>query len=248
MKKSFIPVLVVGAFTLMAQASDAAVIAAFQPAKNFTYTYGTSFNLNPDKQVVSFAYDPSAAFYASLPVELQALSISSKLVFWTSAADPGAFTGFGSVNQPLSSVSFEFVNAAPFTIGFTTFAAGTINLLSGTADTALLTVVTGPGGQITYSGSTLDIVVYTATYVPTLSSYSNTSFSITGNQSNNAGILAGYLQNYKNPLHTITTGLEVKLNGNFSADVPVPEPGAVALLMGSGVAGTGLLLRRRRSK
>lgn len=245
MKKSIMPLLAVGTLTLMTQMSDAAVIAAFHPAKNFTYTYGTSFDLNPDKQIVSFAYDPSAAFYASLPVQLQALSISSKLVFWTANADPGATSGGIplTVNQPLSTISFEFVNASTITIGLVTYAPGTINLLSGTADTAILSVVRGVGGQVTYAATPLDNVLYSATFVPTLGTYINTAFSITGNKNNNATVF----NNFLSQSISSGTGLKVKLNGNFSADVPVPEPGTVALLMGSGVAGTGLLLRRRRA-
>ncbi len=219
MKKHLLITLNLVLITFMTQLSNAAVIAAFNPAKNFIYNYGATFELMADKQVVSFAYDPSAAFYSALPSELQVLSISAHLNTWTANTESGAFYSFGTVNQPLRNISFKFTNATSMTIGGVTYAPDTINLLSGDSDAALLTVTMGYGGQITYASTTLENLVYSADFIPGLSNYINTSFSLTGNRSNSAVVFNNYLSQN----NFFGSGLSVKLNGNFSADFSNPN-------------------------
>ncbi len=245
MKRIVMSVIAAAALAGLSNTSNAAVIASFGTAENFTYTTGSSFNLN-DTHLLSFGYDSGSAFYSSLPVELQALSISAKLVFWNADADFGAaaVSPPATVLQPLLNIAFEFVNANAMMIGASNYAAGSINLLSGTADSGILSVVvntSGNGGAVTYAANSFDNLIFTADFVPGLENYIDTAYSITGNAKNKSIVKNMFLYNSLNS----QGNLSVKLNGNFSADPIVPEPGAVALMLGAGITGGGLLVRRR---
>lgn len=244
MNRFLMSVFAAAAIAGVTNSSQAAVIASFGTAVNFTYKTGLSFDLTPVNRVVSFGYDSGSAFFASLPAELQALSITAKLKFWNADADFGAIVNPSpnTVNQPLLNIGFEFVNANAMMIGATNYAPGSINLLSGTADTGILSVVVGAKGAVTYAANDLDNLIYTADFVPGLENYINTSFSVTGTASNKSKVKNMFLYNSADS----HGNLSVKLNGNFSADAVVPESGTFALISGAGITGGGLLLRRRK--
>jgi hypothetical protein len=164
------------------------------------------------------------------------LDATAKLTF-TGLATNAGFFGF----QGLSSYTFKITNAA-----------GTVVYVKGVATPIF---PNGPGGDVAaYTqgfANNIDLssgddpffgVNLTLTSDYALGPYTNEAASFTSNARGysppNTGIDIGVNGFMKTKLFT-------QISGNISGTL-VPEPGALAMLVGMGVAGSALLLRRRK--
>jgi len=258
-----------GLLGVMAQSSQAVVVtfaqfrefpAIVQNPQVFNLTNPISGNVG-NAGASTLGTNPGAApdavvftFLSLAPTDLLGQNIRAIVTLTaTSVGNSQAAVG-GGIQQRFANITETFVaqsgNALGQTFGGTTVANGTVLLTLQSrigAPAGLGDLFQGSGNSGTLSGSDADIgndVVFNSFYIPGLATHVEDDYgqgfsSITpslhrvgGGGIGNAGIGS-------------FTAAGV---GTFDTEFVVPEPSAVAMLLGMGVSGSAFLMRRRRKK
>jgi len=200
----------------------------------YTYTNSSATFSSGPSQPVQFQFD--------IPTALGTLSPVSALLTLTSLNGGAGFTPVPNAGQQIQNAAFTFTVTLNQVVGG--FGPGTL-LLTGTSTFgAQIDFPSNISGQFSSDNSTYNLAM-TSPFVsidPTkneASVWSYSTISPSGSGHPTTGTDGVHLEDY------LFNG-----NGNFSAVSVVsatPEPGSLALLLGSGTVGSVLFLRRRRS-
>jgi hypothetical protein len=250
MRKVLSSLLVAGVLAVSVTAANAVTFASFDidttapgvtPNPAFRFSNGTGvLNLITSPSIFTFSF-ANAATTLGLPVANVGLFQNVNLTISASTNGPG--TDFGTVLQPMTAVTFTFTN----TVAQNGVGVGTV-LLSGTGNAFLGSQgiqLTGAHGGNTASllGQDNPILLSTVTF----------SSGIPGL---NAGLSVATERQFALSFTSVTPGLQIPTiigtpssftaqgNGTFAA-TEVPEPGAMATLLGIAVSGTAFMVKRR---
>jgi hypothetical protein len=254
MKRFLSTLLVTGLLAVSITAANAVTFASFDldttvpvttPNPAWQLTAGGTLTLIASPSPFTFNFAAAATTFG-LPVADVGLYQNVNLVFSAQTNGPG--TGFGTVLQPMTNITFSFVT----TIAEHGVGVGTV-LLSGTG-TAILgsqgIQLTGASGGNTASLLAQDNAVL----------LSNVSFN-SGIPTLNAGLSSAFEEQIALSFTSVNPGLIIpgfigtpspftaSGNGTFAATAnAVPEPGAMAGLLAIAVSGTVFAgVRRKRA-
>lgn len=252
MRKVFSSLLVAGALALSVTAANAVTFASFDidttapgvtPNPAFRFNNGTGvLNLITSPSIFTFSFANAATTFG-LPLANVGLFQNVNLTFSSQTNGPG--TDFGTVLQPMTNVTFTFTN----TVAQNGVGVGTV-LFSGTGNA----IVGSQGIQLSGAsgGNTASLLGQ-----DNLVLLSNVTFS-SGIAPLNAGLATATARQFALSFTSVNPGLIIPTvigtpssftaqgNGTFAATPnAVPEPGAMATLLGIAVSGTALLARRR---